>query len=395
MKNENLVPKVRFKGFSDPWEQRKLSEIGKIQGGGTPDSGKPEYWNGTINWFTPTEVSNNGFLENSIRKITNLGLKKSSATLLPPKTVLITSRAGVGNMGILKYPASTNQGFQSFIPDSNTDEYFIYSMQPFISRIANRWASGSTFTEISGKQMAKIEIGIPDTSEQKKISGLMKIIDNLIAANEDELEQLKTLKKLLMQKIFSQEWRFKGFTDPWEQRKLGEFLTESRIRGTDGLDANKLTVKLWGKGVVEKNSAMRGSVQTKYYVRRSGQFIYGKLDFLHAAFGIIPNYLDCWESTLDSPSFDISDEINSIFLLDYVLRKSFYLKQGEIANGSRKAKRIHVDTFLNMPIVVPYLKEQDRIGSILTASTNLIAANEDKLQQLKELKKYLMQNMFV
>nr|WP_253956056.1 restriction endonuclease subunit S [Lactiplantibacillus pentosus] len=140
---------------------------------------------------------------------------------------------------------------------------------------------------------------------------------------------------------------------------------------------------------------MRGSVQTKYYVRRSGQFIYGKLDFLHAAFGIIPNYLDCWESTLDSPSFDISDEINSIFLLDYVLRKSFYLKQGEIANGSRKAKRIHVDTFLNMPIVVPYLKEQDRIGSILTASTNLIAANEQDQKQTFKITKNISSLMLM
>lgn len=68
MKNENLVPKVRFKGFSDPWEQRKLGELGKIQGGGTPDSGIAEYWDGNVNWFTPTEVSNNGYLESSNRK---------------------------------------------------------------------------------------------------------------------------------------------------------------------------------------------------------------------------------------------------------------------------------------------------------------------------------------
>ncbi|MBU7449663.1 restriction endonuclease subunit S, partial [Lactiplantibacillus pentosus] len=97
----------------------------------------------------------------------------------------------------------------------------------------------------------------------------------------------------------------------------------------------------------------------------------------------------------DSPSFDISDEINSIFLLDYVLRKSFYLKQGEIANGSRKAKRIHVDTFLNMPIVVPYLKEQDRIGSILTASTNLIAANEQDQKQTFKITKNISSLMLM
>ncbi|MCG0655350.1 type I restriction-modification system,specificity subunit [Lactiplantibacillus plantarum] len=166
------------------WEQRKLGELGKIQGGGTPDSGIAEYWDGNVNWFTPTEVSNNGYLESSNRKITSLGLKKSSARLMPASTVLITSRAGVGRMGILKYPASTNQGFQSLILNSATDEYFIYSMQPIISKLANRLASGSTFTEISGKQMEKIEIMIPTTGEQTRISSLMKCINNLIAANE-------------------------------------------------------------------------------------------------------------------------------------------------------------------------------------------------------------------
>lgn len=192
----------RFKGFTDPWEQRKLGELGKIQGGGTPDSGIAEYWDGNVNWFTPTEVSNNGYLESSNRKITSLGLKKSSARLMPASTVLITSRAGVGRMGILKYPASTNQGFQSLILNSATDEYFIYSMQPIISKLANRLASGSTFTEISGKQMEKIEIMIPTTGEQNRISSLMKCINNLIAANEDKLNQLKELKKYLMQNMF-------------------------------------------------------------------------------------------------------------------------------------------------------------------------------------------------
>lgn len=192
----------RFKGFTDPWEQRKLGELGKIQGGGTPDSGIAEYWDGNVNWFTPTEVSNNGYLESSNRKITSLGLKKSSARLMPASTVLITSRAGVGRMGILKYPASTNQGFQSLILNSATDEYFIYSMQPIISKLANRLASGSTFTEISGKQMEKIEIMIPTTGEQTRISSLMKCINNLIAANEDKLNQLKELKKYLMQNMF-------------------------------------------------------------------------------------------------------------------------------------------------------------------------------------------------
>lgn len=187
--------------------------------------------------------------------------------------------------------------------------------------------------------------------------------------------------------------RFKGFTDPWVQRQVGDFLTESRIPGSNGAISKKLTVKLWGKGVIPKETVTDGSETTKYYVRKAGQFMYGKLDFLHAAFGIVPENLDGYESTLDSPAFDIAN-LNSTFLMDTVMRKSFYLYQGNIANGSRKAKRIHVDTFSDMPIDVPTLDEQDKIGYFFDQLDNLIAANQRKLDLLKEQKKSYLQKMF-
>ncbi|MCG0596482.1 restriction endonuclease subunit S [Lactiplantibacillus plantarum] len=187
--------------------------------------------------------------------------------------------------------------------------------------------------------------------------------------------------------------RFKGFTDPWVQRQVGDFLTESRIPGSNGAISKKLTVKLWGKGVIPKETVTDGSEATKYYVRKAGQFMYGKLDFLHAAFGIVPENLDGYESTLDSPAFDIAN-LNSTFLMDTVMRKSFYLYQGNIANGSRKAKRIHVDTFSDMPIDVPTLDEQDKIGYFFDQLDNLITANQRKLDLLKEQKKGYLQKMF-
>lgn len=188
--------------------------------------------------------------------------------------------------------------------------------------------------------------------------------------------------------------RFKGFTDPWEQRKFSDFLSESRDFGSTGLTAKRLTVKLWGKGVVPKENPLRGSYSTKYYLRHPGQFIYGKLDFLHAAFGIIPRSLEGFESTLDSPAFNLINGIDPTFLIEYVTRKEFYIRQGEIANGSRRAKRIHVDTFLNMPLVLPISIEQSKIGNIFNVLNNTIAANQNKVDQLKQLKKLLMQKVF-
>lgn len=163
----------------------------------------------------------------------------------------------------------------------------------------------------------------------------------------------------------------------WEQRKIGDYLTLSKIPGHTGVDAKKLTVKLWGKGVVEKTDIYGGSQNTQYYVRRAGQFMYGKLDFLHAAFGIVPKSLDRFESTLDSPAFDLH-EIDGAFLQNRVTQQNFYLKFGNIANGSRKAKRIHEVTFLDMPIVVPSYAEQKKIGAFLNKLDSLLTLHQRK-----------------
>ena len=187
--------------------------------------------------------------------------------------------------------------------------------------------------------------------------------------------------------------RFTGFTDPWEQRKLGQHLKLSRELGHTGVDARKLTVKLWGKGVVEKTDLYGGSAQTQYYIRHAGQFMYGKLDFLHAAFGVVPDKLDCFESTLDSPAFDI-EGLDSSFLLNLVTQEDFYLKNGNIANGSRKAKRIHEETFLNMEIRAPELVEQRRIGAFLDRLDSLITLHQGKYDKLCVLKKSMLDKMF-
>ncbi len=186
--------------------------------------------------------------------------------------------------------------------------------------------------------------------------------------------------------------RFKGFTDPWEQRKVGDHLIESKTKGHTGNSARKITVKLWGKGVVEKND-FGGSEHTQYYERKSGQFIYSKLDFLNAAFGVIPEKLDKYESTADLPAFD-PVEINPHFMCFRAIQKDFYLKNGMIADGSRKAKRIHVNVFQAMPISVPSLDEQDKIVTFLQAIDNLITLHQRKYEKLVDVKKALLEKMF-
>ncbi len=179
----------------------------------------------------------------------------------------------------------------------------------------------------------------------------------------------------------------------WEQRKPNNFLTESKIIGHKGNQAKKLTVKLWGKGIQEKQNAYSGSNKTQYYIRKSGQLMYGKLDFLHAAFGIVPNNLNNYESTIDSPAFDVKNA-NSSFLLNLFLRKNFYLYYGERANGSRKARRIHEKDFLMMPIKIPSIQEQNKIVVLIKIINKLITLQQRKLSLIKTLKRSFLSDLF-
>lgn len=179
----------------------------------------------------------------------------------------------------------------------------------------------------------------------------------------------------------------------WEEKKIGDFLNESRIPGHTGKQAKKLTVKLWAKGIVPKESYLQGSEGTQYYVRHAGQLMYGKLDFLNCAFGIVPEELDGYESTIDSPAFDIHG-ILSDYLLAYITRKEFYKRNGDLANGTRKAKRIQPDVFFDMDINVPSLPEQKKIADFLSTIDEIITTTEAELTAWQERKKGVMQKIF-
>ena len=196
-------PALRFKGFTEKWEQRKLGEIATIVGGGTPSTKNPEYWDGDINWYSPAEIGNQIYTEKSERQITELGLKKSSAKLLPVGTVLFTSRAGIGKTAILNKEACTNQGFQSIIPRSKMlNSYFLFSRTNSLKQYGETMGSGSTFVEVSGKQMSKMPLFIPNINEQSKIAKLFQSLDRTITLHDKKIQYLKQLKRGLLQKMF-------------------------------------------------------------------------------------------------------------------------------------------------------------------------------------------------
>ncbi|NWO22029.1 restriction endonuclease subunit S [Oribacterium sp. oral taxon 102] len=162
-----------------------MSDLAEIVGGGTPDTNNPAYWDGDIDWYAPAEMEGQRYAVGSARKITELGLQKSSAKMLPAhRTVLFMSRAGIGKMAILQRSAATNQGFQSLVLRGGTDPYFIYSMGDKIKDMAEGVASGLPFLEISGKMLGNLEVMIPELDEQREISSFFRGIDDLITLHQ-------------------------------------------------------------------------------------------------------------------------------------------------------------------------------------------------------------------
>ena len=203
-KEGEVVPEIRFKGFTGAWEQRKLGELSDIIGGGTPSTGNSTYWDGNINWYSPAEISNQIFLSASQRKISELGYSSCSAKILPKGTVLFTSRAGIGKTAILAEEGCTNQGFQSIVPHTNElDSYFIFSRTSELKKYGEVVGAGSTFVEVSGKQMAAMTLMMPPSiNEQKVIGSFFKRLDTLLTLHQRKLEMLKNVKQAFLEKMF-------------------------------------------------------------------------------------------------------------------------------------------------------------------------------------------------
>ena len=199
------IPQRRFPGFSAPWEQRKLGDIADIVGGGTPSTGNQSYWDGDIDWYAPAEIADQIYANSSQKKITGLGYENSSAKMLPPGTVLFTSRAGIGKTAILTRKGCTNQGFQSIVPHrGELDSYFIFSRTEELKRYGELVGAGSTFVEVSGKQMAVMELMMPPTMrEQQTIGGFFQQLDHLITLHQCELAEVEKYKKALMQLLLT------------------------------------------------------------------------------------------------------------------------------------------------------------------------------------------------
>jgi type I restriction enzyme S subunit len=198
--------RLRFKdenGNDFPeWVEKSLGEVGEIIGGGTPDTNTPEYWDGDINWFVPSEIGKQKYISSSVRTISHIGLKNSSAKLLRDGTILLSTRATIGEKSILNGVGCTNQGFQSISVNNENINVFIYYLLDKYKVDMIKNASGSTFLEISSSNLKKIKVFVPSFLEQQKIASILSAIDEKIEIEKEILEEYTAQKKHLLKQMF-------------------------------------------------------------------------------------------------------------------------------------------------------------------------------------------------
>ena len=400
-KEKRRVPKLRFPGFTEDWEQRKLGDVAIITGGGTPSTNVPEYWNGDIDWYSPVEIGKNRYVSKSTRKITKLGLEKSSAKLLPIGTVLFTSRAGIGNTAILQAEGCTNQGFQSITPDSKElDTYFLYTMTPRLKRYGEVTGAGSTFVEVSGKQMEKMSLVLPSLEEQKQIGRFFRTIDDSITLHQRKLNNLKLKKKALLQKLFPKneerypELRFPGFTDAWEQRKLGSLATvEMNKRIFKEQTTIKGDIPFYKIGTF--GSDADSFISRELFKEYKNKYPYPNIgDILISASGsigrtVVYNGEDAYYQDSNIVWLNHNGKIDNSFLLQFYNQVKWAGLEGSTI------KRLYNKNILETNIALPKIEEQRLIGKFFELVDRSITLHQRKLDHLQLQKKALLQQMFV
>ena len=361
------------------WEQRKLGELAEIVGGGTPSTSVNSYWDGDIDWYAPAEIGEQIYLESSQLKITEEGLNKSSAKILPIGTVLFTSRAGIGKTAILQKEGCTNQGFQSIVPNKEKlDSYFIFTRSEELKRYGETVGAGSTFVEVSGKQMANMELMMPKTMpEQQQIGEFFANLDHLITLHQRKYS-------IIYNKLIT-----------WEQRKLGDLLNETREKTSVEDEDTLLSCAIDGMFLnSELFSHFRGSSNIGYLKVKKNDLILSAQN-LHLG--------NCnvnlrFEHGIISPAYKVYELINCdpLFMQAWVKQdktKDFFLK-ASTEGASICRKNIVWEELYKQELPVPKINEQVKIGAFFQNLDNLITLHQRKCDTLKELKKYMLQNMF-
>ena len=388
MTEQAKVPAIRFAGFTDPWEQRKLSEVATFGGGHTPPMADPDnYEDGYVLWVTSQDVKSN-YLDRTTTQITEKGAKE--LTLYPAGSLVMVTRSGILRHTLpvaeLRKPSTVNQDIRVILPQGECCGEWL--LQFFISHNKELLLEfGKTGTTVESVDFGKIKdmlLYMPSTVEQQQIGDFFAKLDSLITLHQRKYDKLVIFKKSMLEKMFPKdgesvpEIRFAGFTDPWEQRKL--IMVAPLQRGFD-LPAEKIIPGVYP--VMMSNGI--GAYHNEYKVKgpgvvtgRSGTI--GNLQYVESAFW--PHNTTLWVTKLygNHPKFI------------YYLYEKIDLKRYKAGSGVPTLNRNDVhDTMVFFPAS---RKEQELISAVLTYLDDLITLHQRKLELLQNIKKSLLDKMF-
>ena len=382
-----MKPKLRFKNFNDNWITCTIKDVAAVVGGGTPDTSNPKLWNGSINWFTPSEIGKSKYISNSERKITELGVQKSSAKLLPIGTILLSSRATVGEASILQNnQACTNQGFQSLIAHKNINNEFLYYLKDKYKKNMLNKAFGSTFLEISKSNIEKIKINIPTIEEQTKISNFLSLLDKKIELQSKKIEDLKLFKSYTKNKLFQ---------NGNQVIKLGKILIKWNKKNKDGSIkyvesiSNKYGFISQADQFEDRNVASKDL--KNYYVIEKNVFGYNPSRLNVGSLALKDNN----NISVVSPLYEcFTTNQNNKFMLEWF--DSIYFKKGTMSKFEGGVRNtLNFTNLCEIEINLPSLELQNKYANYLSTFDKKILLEEKKLTELRNLKKGLMQSMFV
>ena len=400
------IPQIRFDGYTDAWEQRKLKELGDIQTGNTPSTSNADNYSiyGML-WVTPTDIKSLVISDTS-KKLSEAGVLK--ARIAKAGSILVTSIASIGKNTLVTKDVGFNQQINALTPTNNNDSYFLLTQSEKWSAKMKQTAAAATMQIVNKTDFSNISTLVPvRKDEQKKIGTFFKQLDDLIALHQRECDLLAKMKKSYLQKMFPKngedkpEIRFAGFTDAWEQRKLGEIA--ERVQGNDGrMDLPTLTISA-ANGWMDQKERFSGNIagkeQKKYTLLHKGELSYNHGNSKLAKYGTVFS-LETYEEALVPRVYHSFKVINgnSKFIEYYFATKIPDRELAKLVSSGARMDgllNINFNEFMGINLTVPNKSEQEKISKYFSNLDHLITLHQRELDSLKKMKKSLLQMMFV
>lgn len=417
MSEKRRVPKLRFPGFTDDWEQRKVTDLGEIYIGLVTTM--TEHYTDKGHLLIRNSDIKDGYFEFGENPIyLDEEFSEQNNSRMHQLGDVITVHTGdIGTSAVIGENEINSIGFATIVTRPNQEvldsNYFAtYLNTDTHKQWAVSMATGDGRSNYNLKDYTKLVVPIPQIEEQKKIAACVGTLNNLITLHQRELEHTKDLKKSLLQKMFPKNGercpkiRFPGFTDDWEQRKLEEIVERVTRKNQDLVSELPLTISAQ-YGLIDQNEFFDKRVASKdvsgYYLIYNGEFAYNKSTSSDAPWGAIKR-LDRYENGVLSTLYIVfrirSEEVvNSDFLVTYYDTSNWHKDiQAIAAEGARNHGLLNIAPadFFKTELMLPQdIEEQKRLGNYFKSLNDLITLHQRELEHLQLLKKGLLQQMFI